>query len=204
MTYQPKVYRKQGGDEMVVASGGQITVEAGGVFSLPGDRGKGYIPIGIMNARLLTTNAFLNTIEAGTPDGNTAPSLQRVNAATDKKARLIWAASAVDEIHLGDFAYPPDLDDAQPVTVHVLAAMAGAADTPVLAIGYFEGLGDTNAGGNTAAVTGIALAEYSVTIAAADVGAHPNAASITLTPAAHGTDALHIYGAWIEYVRKTS
>lgn len=30
MTYQPKVYREQGGDRMVVASGGEIDVETGG------------------------------------------------------------------------------------------------------------------------------------------------------------------------------
>jgi len=30
MSYQPLVYRKQGGDELVVASGGKITVESGG------------------------------------------------------------------------------------------------------------------------------------------------------------------------------
>lgn len=30
MTYAPKTYRKQGGNEFVVASGGKITVEAGG------------------------------------------------------------------------------------------------------------------------------------------------------------------------------
>lgn len=30
MSYQPKVYRKQGGSEQVVASGGKITIEAGG------------------------------------------------------------------------------------------------------------------------------------------------------------------------------
>lgn len=29
-TYMPKVYRKQGGDEFVVASGGKINVESGG------------------------------------------------------------------------------------------------------------------------------------------------------------------------------
>lgn len=33
MSYQPKVYRKQGGDEIVVASGGIITVESGGVVA---------------------------------------------------------------------------------------------------------------------------------------------------------------------------
>ncbi|HXG36527.1 MAG TPA: hypothetical protein VNL15_06135 [Dehalococcoidia bacterium] len=31
-TYQPKVYMKQGGDEQVVASGGQINIETGGKF----------------------------------------------------------------------------------------------------------------------------------------------------------------------------
>jgi hypothetical protein len=29
-TYQPKTYRKQGGDEFVIASGGKLTIEAGG------------------------------------------------------------------------------------------------------------------------------------------------------------------------------
>jgi hypothetical protein len=33
MTYQPKTYHKQGGNEFVVASGGKITVEAGGTIS---------------------------------------------------------------------------------------------------------------------------------------------------------------------------
>lgn len=36
MSYQPKVYRKQGGDEMVVASGGAITVESGGSLTVAG------------------------------------------------------------------------------------------------------------------------------------------------------------------------
>lgn len=34
-TYQPKVYRKQGGNEIVIASGGTITMESGGVFAGP-------------------------------------------------------------------------------------------------------------------------------------------------------------------------
>lgn len=36
-TYQTKVYEKQGGNEVVVASGGQLTVESGGlvVVTLP-------------------------------------------------------------------------------------------------------------------------------------------------------------------------
>lgn len=36
MTYVPKIYRKQGGTEFVVASGGKITVESGGVVEING------------------------------------------------------------------------------------------------------------------------------------------------------------------------
>ncbi|PWB94664.1 hypothetical protein [Methylosinus sporium] len=35
-TYQPKVYDKQGGDELVVASGGKITIESGGLIENAG------------------------------------------------------------------------------------------------------------------------------------------------------------------------
>jgi len=36
MSYLPKVYRKQGGDELVVASGGTLTIEAGGTLANAG------------------------------------------------------------------------------------------------------------------------------------------------------------------------
>lgn len=36
-TYQDKVYRKQGGEELVVASGGAITIETGGTITYNGD-----------------------------------------------------------------------------------------------------------------------------------------------------------------------
>lgn len=35
-TYQPKVYKKQGGTELVIASGGSIDIESGGSFKLAG------------------------------------------------------------------------------------------------------------------------------------------------------------------------
>ena len=35
MSYQTKVYRKQGGDELVVASGGAITLDSGGYLVQP-------------------------------------------------------------------------------------------------------------------------------------------------------------------------
>ena len=36
MSYQPKVYRQQGGDVLVVASGGEINVNSGGTITAAG------------------------------------------------------------------------------------------------------------------------------------------------------------------------
>lgn len=162
----------------------------------------GFIPLPLTGFRLIATNdiAAKNAADGGLISLDTDPTLKRVNGATDKKLRIAWAATSVIEI-VNDFVYPPDLDEASNVEVHILAAMAGADDTPTIAVSFFEGVGDTNAGGNTAAITGTTVTEYSVAITAANVGATPKAASIGFVPAAHGTDALYIYGAWIEYVR---
>lgn len=35
-TYQPKIQRRQGGDEMAVASGGSLDIESGGAFKIAG------------------------------------------------------------------------------------------------------------------------------------------------------------------------
>lgn len=204
-TYQPKVYRDKGGDRMTVKSGGEIVLESGAIVTdQRGDAAKGFLRLPLVDAREVSSNATINAAgNGGLLASDTTPIFQRVNGATDKALRLAWAASNVDEL-TWSFAYPPDLDDAQAVEVHFLAAMAGATDIPTLTVGYFEGIGDTDAGGATAAVTGTTIAEYSRTIAAADVGAHPNFASVSLIPSAHGTDILYVYAAWIEYTRKTS
>ena len=167
-----------------------------------GNLAKGWIHLDLGTARIISGGAIQNTVEGGVPDGNTAPSLSRVNGATDKAIRLAWAASGSAELTWGPIVYPPDLDDTAVVSVHFLAAMAGLTDTPVLTVAAFEGVGDADAGGATAAVTGTAVAEYSVEIAAANIGAHPKALTIGLTPGAHTTDILYMYGAWMEYTRK--
>jgi hypothetical protein len=182
----------------------KIAANAVTTAKLTATLGVGVLQLPIGAARIIATNdiGVKNATDGGTVSKDTTPIFERVNGATDKALRLRWAASDSAEIQLPTFIYPPDLDDAAAVEVHLLAAMSGATNTPVIGVAYFEGLGDTNAGGNTAAVTGTGIAEYTVTIAAGDVGAHPTFATIGLTPAAHTTDAIHLYGAWIEYTRK--
>jgi len=160
----------------------------------------GYIPLNLFAAQIISTNAIPDT--GNFLDGNTDPEIIRVNGATDKQAMISWPANSVVEIQLPAFAYPPDLDDAAAIEVHLLTNMAaGGMDTPVIAVGYFEGIGDTNAGGNTAALS-VTLSDVSVAIAAGDVGAAPKVATITLIPGTHANEAVQLFAAWIEYTRK--
>lgn len=174
-----------------------------GAANLTTNLKKGFINLPLSAAREVVSDDY--GVNATTPAGgiltkDTTPNLERINGATDKKTQLEWAATNVDAV-MWDFAYPPDLDDTAALTVNFLVKSGGSNDTPVLTVSYFEGVGDTNAGGNTAAITS-SVTQRSVTIAAADIGAYPNAASVSVLPGAHGTDTVVILGAWIEYTRK--
>lgn len=72
-TYQPKTYRKQGGDETVIASGGKITVESGGTLdmesgSILADRSAEAIQQPAIGATI--TNYGISSV--GTSSGTTA------------------------------------------------------------------------------------------------------------------------------------
>jgi hypothetical protein len=131
---------------------------------------------------------------------DSAPKLIRINTSTDKGLRIQWAAAGVIEI-TNQFVYPLDFDASQPVVVSLVASMGGATDTPAVAVGVFDGVGDTNRGGNTAAITGTTVARYTKSYTPAGA-AGTGFASISLTPAAHGTDVLNLYGAFVTYTRK--
>lgn len=62
MTYQPKIYRKQGGNELVISSGGKITVETGGYVA-------GYTETISTSADLLTAAGL--SVVTGTTAGPT-------------------------------------------------------------------------------------------------------------------------------------
>lgn len=207
-----KIYRDQGGAVETIGVGGSlnvygtVTMKAGSTFdaSLLGV-GLGFIPLDLNTCRILTSNAIINTTEAGLPDGNTDPLLARVNGATDIAARLVWAATSVVEVQFSPVALPPDIDDGLTLTVNLLIAKDTNTDTTaVVAVKIFQGIGDTNAGGNTAALAVATLAKYSVTMAAADLAAYPSMLNIALVPGTHGTDAIRLHAAWIEYTKKTT
>lgn len=128
------------------------------------------------------------------------PALGYINGDTDSALRLTWAAGNTDKVAV-QVPLPPDLDADSALELHLRAAMAATNDTPTVAVESFFNEGDTKVSDASAAITGATYAEYTVTIAAADVPTGAQTVSLELTPAAHGTDALYVTALWLEYTR---
>ncbi len=163
----------------------------------------GFIPLDITNVVILASAAVPDLLEGARPDGNTAPSLARTNGATDICFRLAWAAASVAAIQWM-VPLPPDLDDTGTIVIHLMLEKDTNTDTAaVVGVQLFQGKGDANAGGNTAALAAATLAEKTVIMAAADVLPVSGAPflNICVTPGTHGTDAIRCYAAWVTYTR---
>lgn len=163
----------------------------------------GFIPLDITALREIDTNAIQNlAAHGGILASDSDPALERVNADTDKALRVTWTAEADEvEVQFPPVPMPPDIDAGEDVSVHLVAAMEAQADTPTIDVQAFDAVGDTEMGEATGALSD-SVAEVSATIANAGVSGHPAGfLNIALVPAAHETDDLYLYAAWIEYVR---
>ena len=123
----------------------------------------------------------------------------------NKEVVLAWDGNATPEGAAIVIPFvDPGIDATKNAVVHILARMAGATDTPVIAMEAYFGAGDTDCAGTDPEVTSATLAEYTMTIAAADVPAAPSSLTLILTPTAGqmGTDELYIYAIWLEVTSK--
>lgn len=181
----------------------QLAANSVGISELIGNLKKGAIQLDITALREIATNDIQAlAAHGGLLASDSDPSLARVNGATDKALRVIWdTANDTDEVQFPPVATPPDFDSATDITIHLIMAMGGATDTPTVDVQVFNATGDTEMGGATGAVTGTTPAEYTVTIANANIAAVPTWLNIALVPGVHTNDALYLYAAWIEYTR---
>lgn len=184
----------------------QLAAGSVGVSELNGALKKATIQLDITSLREIASNDIQNlAAHGGLLASDSDPALARVNGATDKALRVTWDTAAdTDEVQFPPVAKPQDLDEGTDLTIHLLMAMGGATDTPTVDVQVYDGLGDTEMGGATGAVTGTTITEYTVTIANANIAAAPGFLNIALVPGAHTNDALHLYAAWIEYTRAES
>jgi len=154
-----------------------------------------YRSLDLINWREPATNDItaIATVVGGVLTKDTTPNLEYTNGDTDSALRLQWAASNVDPL-VYQFCLPPDNDTGQPIYVDFLCKMGGTADTPVLSLDTFFDTGDTKVEDDTTALGGTAAHIVTATIAAADVPINAFTMSLEVTPGAHGTDTLEVYG----------
>ena len=133
---------------------------------------------------------------------DTTPILDMTNGDTDSALRLSWIAADQDAVIL-QTPLPPNFDTTADLVLHIRAAMSNTNDTPVIDADTYFNEGDTKVEDASGAITGTSFAEYIITIAAADIPAGAQTVSVELTPAAHGSDALYVTAAWLEYTGAT-
>lgn len=161
----------------------------------------GFIELKLEDFRKITTNdiSASGAADGGVLSFDTAPKLIRINAATDKGERILWAASSSVEIAT-TFMYPPDLDESVAFTVNLRCKMSGAIDTPTVAIGVWEGIGGGDIGTAATAALSSTLATKAAPVTPGSP--YPQFAAVTITPGAHTTDALELYRVWILYKKR--
>ncbi len=193
------------GDEIYVNDGGTST-KATVAELRTALGGIGFIPLDITQLRTLVTDEVV--VKATAPGGgalafDTVPILERTATTTDKSLRVVWILSVSDEVFFPPIPMPPDLDETADVTVHLVAELSGSTDDGlVIDIQAWDGVGDTEMGGNSTAIND-AVGEVTTTLAAANISGHPTGfLNLQLVPGAHTTDDLWLYTAWIEYTKK--
>jgi len=167
------------------------------------------IPLDITAFREIATNAVQNlAAHGGIMAVDSTPTLSRVNGATDRALRLTWVANDVAEVACPPIPWPPDLDPAENVVVHLLLARSGTTNgIQIDVLAYENGAGaygaDTEMGGKITALSSAAnlVVESTVTLSASDIAGSPGVLNLSLLPDAHDTDSIYLYGAWIEYTR---
>lgn len=122
---------------------------------------------------------------------------------SNKEVVLRWNNHAAPLKVVFSVPLPQDLDGTADMSVHWLAKMSDANDTPVLEHECYFGAGDTDCAGTDDEIDGgTTLTEYSATIANADVpDTMPAVLTCVFGPKATelGTDDCLIYAVWLEY-----
>lgn len=158
--------------------------------------------IGIpLNTFRETTNFDVGAIavNGGILASDTTPILEAINAATDGCQRLVWAATNVDQV-VTSIPLPPNLDVASDLVLHTrIRSDTNASDAVGFTVDTFFNEGDTKVVDTSETNATDGWLEKITTIAAADIPAGAQTITIGLTPVAHGTDAMELSSAWLEY-----
>lgn len=161
-----------------------------------------YYNVDFGSVREVFTNDITNiAANGGILAKDTTPVLEFTNGDVDSAIRLNWVAGNVDPIAF-TVALPKDFDTDSDLTLYI-EAQTGANDTGAFTVESFFTIADadgetygadTKVSDTTGAMVASKIATLTATIAAADIPTGAVSVSIELIPAAHGSDAVYVYG----------
>lgn len=214
--YNAGVFRRQGGNEMVVSSGATFQFDAGSVLNfatgvtLTGFPGEKDLTPNLFGGRVLASG---ETIASGStapaaffgglfmPDG--APSLTQ--STVDHALYLNWASAIVTAVKCIPFTIPSDLSTAGGLTIELKGESIGTATASdaiaAVDIRCWSGLGDTEMGATHPDFTSTPTWK-GITLASGDITT--GLMNWTLVPQTHAARAIRIYGARARYLRRTA
>ena len=190
-----RVYRSQGATALVVASGGRLVLDAGGLLDFSAHTGKlskGIIPLDINAAVELGASGELAQLSSAS-----TPLLRTVNATTDMNMRLQWVSGNSDVV-LWTVPVPLDLGTATGAVVHVKGERASDAASNIgCTVRFWAGTSDK---GTTTPNWSTTPTDRTVAIASGSLTTD-GFWTIGLEPQAHANVAHMVYGAYVEYRR---
>jgi len=164
---------------------------------------QGFIPIPLATLREAAAFAVGNiAANGGLLASDTTPVLGPATASPLDGCQVVtWAASNNDPV-IFQIPLPPDLDDAADIVIHTRIKSAGTTNAVGFTCDAYFNEGDTLVEDTGETNQTATWAEKIITIAAADVPAGAQTLSVSLTPAAHTTNAMYMSALWIEYKTK--
>lgn len=156
--------------------------------------------ISLNDFREATTGDVGNIVaNGGILASDTTPTLSGVS--TGITQRLTWAASNVDQI-LCQFALPEDFDGRDDVLVELWVSSGGTTDLSSFGVATAWDGGASISDTATDPAASVTVHKITARIAAADIPDSPSFFSMTLTPAAHGTDTMLLDAVRMTYVAR--
>lgn len=160
-SYSPKTYRRQQGDEFVVAPGGAITVQSSGAISIEDDGALNVAGDILIDATGTFTNGGTQTVENQTLTGYTAQPVALASTAANAVFEGILNVSSTNSAGTG--VYLLDVPVAAGITMDAVCTVSTGGVTLATTAGTIEMNG---VGGNTltfASTTGASVHLIAVT-----------------------------------------
>lgn len=164
-----------------------------------GTAGAGFVGVSLHQLREMTSGGDVGNAAAngGLLASDTTP-IMRGDA--NGSQEISWATGNVDAVGT-EIALPPDLDDAQNVTI-ALQVYSDVNDDASFTVATSWDGGAEVSDAATDGAPATTRHEITATIAAADIPADPTTLTIRLTPAAHATDTIQLCGVQLRYAKE--